>query len=456
MRTGASPRAPSSRHPRSRRPSSTSAPRPTDSATGPSRPVACTGMSRSRRCSTGRTRRSPSGTPMASSTSPTTASTGTSSTGDGDRVAFHWEGEPGDTRTITYAELTAEVKRAANMLADLGVRQGDRSRSTCRVIPEAVVAMLAIARLGAVHSVVFGGFSAESLRVAHRGRRTPSSSSPPTAATARARSFPLKPVVDAAARGRDPGRECARREARRERHRLGRRPRRLVARASGRGAPSTRRRPSRPRTRSSSSTPRAPPASRRASCTPAAATSPRSRPRTRRSSTCTPRPTSTGARPTSAGSPVTATSSTARSPTVPPRCSTKAPPTPRIRAAGGSSSRSTGVDPLHRAHRDPLLHEARARDPRRVRSLEPARAGQRRRTDQPRGVDLVPRCHRRRPRADRRHLVADRDRRRSWSARCRASRSPSRAARRCRCRASRSMSSTTTACGSATTRAGCW
>ncbi len=81
-----------------------------------------------------------------------------------DRVAIHFEGEPGDTRTITYGELTHEVKRAANMLASLGVEQGDRVAIFMPMIPETVVAMLACARLGAAHSVVFGGFSAESLR----------------------------------------------------------------------------------------------------------------------------------------------------------------------------------------------------------------------------------------------------------------------------------------------------
>ncbi|MEZ5190343.1 MAG: acetate--CoA ligase [Schumannella sp.] len=84
--------------------------------------------------------------------------------GHGDRVAIHWEGEPGDQRTITYAELTAEVKRAANAIAALGVGQGDRVAIYLPMIPEAVVAMLAVARLGAIHSVVFGGFSSESLR----------------------------------------------------------------------------------------------------------------------------------------------------------------------------------------------------------------------------------------------------------------------------------------------------
>ncbi|MCU1579384.1 MAG: acs [Rhodoglobus sp.] len=84
--------------------------------------------------------------------------------GNGDRVAIHWEGEPGDSRSISYAELTAEVKRAANAMAALGVGKGDRVAVYLPVIPEAVVAMLAIARLGAVHSVVFGGYSSESLR----------------------------------------------------------------------------------------------------------------------------------------------------------------------------------------------------------------------------------------------------------------------------------------------------
>jgi acetyl-CoA synthetase len=84
--------------------------------------------------------------------------------GRGDRVALLFEGEPGDERALTYTELTAEVKKAANMLASLGVTEGDRVVIYMPQIPEAVIAMLAVARLGAIHSVVFGGFSAESLR----------------------------------------------------------------------------------------------------------------------------------------------------------------------------------------------------------------------------------------------------------------------------------------------------
>jgi acetyl-CoA synthetase len=83
--------------------------------------------------------------------------------GRGDRVAFHWEGEPGDTRTITYADLLAEVQRFANVLKGLGVEKGDRVAIYMPMIPELPVAVLACARLGAPHSVVFGGFSADSL-----------------------------------------------------------------------------------------------------------------------------------------------------------------------------------------------------------------------------------------------------------------------------------------------------
>jgi acetyl-CoA synthetase len=83
--------------------------------------------------------------------------------GKGDRVAYYFEGEPGDTRTITYAELTEEVCQAANVLTDLGVKAGDRVAIYMPMIPETVVAMLACARLGAPHTVVFGGFSADAL-----------------------------------------------------------------------------------------------------------------------------------------------------------------------------------------------------------------------------------------------------------------------------------------------------
>src|SRR5262245_53200449 len=84
--------------------------------------------------------------------------------GLGDRVAIHWEGEPGDTRTITYAELHRAVCRAANALLSLGVQPTDRVTIYMPMIPETAIAMLACARIGATHSVVFGGFSVDALK----------------------------------------------------------------------------------------------------------------------------------------------------------------------------------------------------------------------------------------------------------------------------------------------------
>jgi acetyl-CoA synthetase len=83
--------------------------------------------------------------------------------GNGERIAYHWRGEEGETREITYAELHAEVQRFANALKDLGVEKGDVVGIYLPMIPEVVVAMLACARIGAPHNVVFGGFSAESV-----------------------------------------------------------------------------------------------------------------------------------------------------------------------------------------------------------------------------------------------------------------------------------------------------
>jgi acetyl-CoA synthetase len=82
----------------------------------------------------------------------------------GDKQALIWEGEPGDVRTFTYRELHAEVSKFANVLKSLGVRLGDRVAIYMPLVPEAIVAMLACARIGAAHSVVFGGFSSEALR----------------------------------------------------------------------------------------------------------------------------------------------------------------------------------------------------------------------------------------------------------------------------------------------------
>ncbi len=117
--------------------------------------------------------------------------------GLGERVAFHFEGEPGDTRTITYAELASEVRQAANALTELGVQTGDRVAIYLPMIPEAVVAMLACARIGAPHTVVFGGFSADALasRIQDCGVEVVITAD---GGFRRGSPSPLKPAVDAA------------------------------------------------------------------------------------------------------------------------------------------------------------------------------------------------------------------------------------------------------------------
>ena len=118
--------------------------------------------------------------------------------GNGDRVALHWVGEPaGDTRTITYADLQREVCKAANALTELGVATGDRVAIYMPMIPETVVAMLACARLGAPHTVVFGGFSADALasRVVDCGARVVITSD---GGYRRGAPSALKPAVDEA------------------------------------------------------------------------------------------------------------------------------------------------------------------------------------------------------------------------------------------------------------------
>ncbi|HEX2774264.1 MAG TPA: acetate--CoA ligase [Micromonosporaceae bacterium] len=117
--------------------------------------------------------------------------------GRGDRVAIYWEGEPGDTRTITYAELHRMTCQAANALTDLGVRAGDRVAIYLPMIPEAAVAMLACARIGATHSVVFGGFSVDALsgRIQDASARVVITSD---GGYRRGKPSPLKPTVDEA------------------------------------------------------------------------------------------------------------------------------------------------------------------------------------------------------------------------------------------------------------------
>ena len=185
----------------------------------------------------------------------------------GDKVAIDWEGEPGDSRKLTYRELHAEVCKFANVLKALGIVAGDRVAIYMPMIPEAAVAMLACARIGATHTVVFGGFSAEALRdrindcgaklciTADGGWR-------------RGKSVPLKANVDGALAQTPSVKTCivARRTKRGHQHAGG--ARHVVARRDGEGVRrvSARQRCP-PSIRSSSSTPRARPASRRGSST---------------------------------------------------------------------------------------------------------------------------------------------------------------------------------------------
>jgi acetyl-CoA synthetase len=117
--------------------------------------------------------------------------------GRGDRVAFYFEGEPGDTRTITYSQMFTEVKKTANALIELGVKTGDRVAIYMPMIPEAAIAMLACARLGALHSVIFGGFSAESLitRIEDADATLVITAD---GGFRKGSAFPLKPIVDEA------------------------------------------------------------------------------------------------------------------------------------------------------------------------------------------------------------------------------------------------------------------
>ena len=119
--------------------------------------------------------------------------------GRGNKVAFHFVGEPGDERTVTYAQLLDDVQKFANVLKDLGVEKGDRVNIYMPMIPEAAVAMLACARIGAAHSVVFGGFSSQALA----DRINDASAKVLVTADGgwrRGEVFPLKPQADEALR----------------------------------------------------------------------------------------------------------------------------------------------------------------------------------------------------------------------------------------------------------------
>jgi acetyl-CoA synthetase len=121
--------------------------------------------------------------------------------GRGERIAFHFEGEPGDTRTITYSQMLEDVSQASHALTELGISAGDRVAIYMPMIPEAAVAMLACARIGAVHSVVFGGFSADALlsRIQDADAKLVITAD---GGFRKGSAFALKPAVDEALKGK--------------------------------------------------------------------------------------------------------------------------------------------------------------------------------------------------------------------------------------------------------------
>ena len=192
--------------------------------------------------------------------------------GNGDRVAFHWRGEEGEERDLTYAELHADVQKFANALKDLGVEKGDIVGIYLPMIPEVVVAMLACARIGAPHNVVFGGFSADSVKERMEFSEAKALVTV-DGARRKGKTAPIKEQVDKVMEGLDTLEHIVVVQHTDDRLRDAGRARRLVPRDHGQG----RRRVSRPRsstpsTRCTCSTPAARPPSPRASCTPPAAT----------------------------------------------------------------------------------------------------------------------------------------------------------------------------------------
>ena len=331
--------------------------------------------------------------------------------GRGERVAFHWEGEPGDTREISYADLQREVVRFANALKELGVKKGTAVAIYMGMVPELPVAMLACTRLGAPHTVVFGGFSADSLsdRANDMGCEVLITQDE---AWRRGSTVPLKRTADEAMAaapgiktrpGRPPHRERgadaggARRLAARAR-RL-RRPGELPARADGRRGsplPDVHVRHDREAEGDRAHDGRLPR-------------------RRRRDPPLHLRPQAGDGRLLVRGR----------------HRLDHRPQLHRLRAAlqrrdlgalrGHARLPGQGSvvvdrralrrhDPLHRAHCDPRPHEVGAGARAEARSLFAAAARYGRRADQPGGVDVVPGARRRRPLSGRRHVVADRDR----------------------------------------------
>ena len=330
--------------------------------------------------------------------------------GNGDKVAFHWEGEPGDTRTITYADLKRDVSKAANALTELGVKAGDRVIIYLPMIPEVAIAMLACARLGAAHSVVFGGFSAEALRTRIEDAEA---TVVITADGGYRRGAPaaLKPAVDEAVEKtstirnvlvvRRTGQDVAwnddrdlwwhdvvdkqseehKAEAFDSEHPL------FILYTSG-----------------STGKPKGILHTTGGYLTQCAYT---------HRVVFDLKPETDVYWCTADVGWVTGHSYIVYGPLANGATQVMYEGTPDTPAQGplvGAGREVRRDDPLHRAHRDPHVHEVGRGDPQRARPVQDPAAGVGRRADQPGGVDLVPPRHRRRQGPRRRHLVADRDR----------------------------------------------
>ncbi len=332
--------------------------------------------------------------------------------GYGDTVAIHWEGEPGDSRAITYADLQREVSKTANALISLGLKAGDRVAIYLPMIPEAVFSMLACARLGLAHSVVFAGFSAEALRsrIADAQARLVITAD---GQYRRGSAVSLKTAVDEAVSADDSPVEHV-----------------LVVRRTGidiawndakdlwwhdlvddQSGPAH---PGGVPRRAATVHPvhlghhreaQGHPAHLRRLPHPGRVHPPRGvRPQTRLRRLLVHRRHRLGDRTLlhrlrAAGEPGDRSDLRGH------------PERPARGPALGDRRQVRRDDLLHRADVDPHLHEVGRRHPRQVQPRFAAGTGQRRRTDQPRGLDVVPGNHRAQQLPDRGHLVADRDRR---------------------------------------------
>ena len=332
--------------------------------------------------------------------------------GGGDKTAYIWVGEPAeDERTISYRELHDEVNRFANVLKGLGVQRGDRVAIYLGMVPELPVAMLACARIGAAHSVVFGGFSSHVARRTHRRRRVQGADHRRRRLAQGLRSCRSRTTPTQRSRRARAARSSTSSSLRRTGHDVGWVEGRdqLVARAHGGRRRLVRARAPR---RGGDAVPplhlrddRAPeghpaherrlPARREADAQDGLRRPPGRRLLVRRRHRLGDRAQLhrvRAAREPHDGRHV--------------RGSARAP---RLGSPLGDHRAARRDDLLHGADGDPRVREGRRRAPRGPRSLDAAPARHGRRADQPRGVDLVPRARRRRSLPDRRHVVADRD-----------------------------------------------